>query len=404
MNDPDQWQPLILGQAITQNNIPQDAGIQRYVGAHWGRVTPFAMHRTGSFAYHDAGVPPRTLSEQMRTDWAVEVIRKQSQLAVTSDTIDVSPSRYGNNSLGSNDGTGRALNPVTHAPYPSVVVPVGDFGRVMAEFWADGPRSETPPGHWNVLANNVADHPLCTHTLYGHGDPVDRLEWDVKVALALNGALHDAAITAWEVKREFIASRPISIIRYLSGLGQSSDPGALAYDPNGLPLVPGLIEVITDASSAQGQRHAALSLYVGELAVRGWLGEGIGGVGWVRAQGWVPYQRKTFVTPAFPGFISGHSTFSRAGAEVLAAMTGSEFFPGGVAEYRITTLNFESGPSVPVPLQWATYFDAADQAGQSRLWGGIHVQPDDFVGRQLGHQVGLEAMARAKTYFDGTAR
>ena len=60
-------------------------------------------------------------------------------------------------------------------------------------------------------------------------------------------------------------------------------------------------------------------------------------------------------------------------------------------------------PSVEVRLEWATYQDAADQAGQSRIFGGIHISPDDFVGRRLGHDVGLSAAARARLFFDGSA-
>jgi len=55
-------------------------------------------------------------------------------------------------------------------------------------------------------------------------------------------------------------------------------------------------------------------------------------------------------------------------------------------------------------LQWATYYDAADQAGISRIYGGIHIQPDDFAGRRVGSKVGIRAVTRAKTFFDGTAR
>ena len=117
------------------------------------------------------------------------------------------------------------------------------------------------------------------------------------------------------------------------------------------------------------------------------------------------YQRRTFVTPAFPGFISGHSTFSRAGAEVLTELSGSAFFPGGLAGFTAPTtyLTFEQGPTAPITLQWATYFDAADQAGQSRIWGGIHITADDYTGRRLGSEVGLRATARALSFFDGTA-
>jgi hypothetical protein len=66
-------------------------------------------------------------------------------------------------------------------------------------------------------------------------------------------------------------------------------------------------------------------------------------------------------------------------------------------------LFFEQGPSAPVTLQWATYFDAADQAGQSRVWGGIHVQADDFEGRKVGDAVGKSVLSLVETYFDGSA-
>ena len=130
------------------------------------------------------------------------------------------------------------------------------------------------------------------------------------------------------------------------------------------------------------------------------------GTRWVVARGWVPYQRATFVTPAFPGYFSGHSTFSRSAAEVLTRLTGNDYFPGGLAEFvmpRNTFLQFELGPSEDVRLQWARYFDAADQAGQSRLWGGIHVQADDFTGRTRGDLIGIAASDKALTYFNGTA-
>jgi hypothetical protein len=126
------------------------------------------------------------------------------------------------------------------------------------------------------------------------------------------------------------------------------------------------------------------------------------GVRWTLATNWWPYQRITFVTPAFPGYVSGHSTFSRAGAEVLAAITGTPFFPGGIGIYSNYSLAFEKGPSQPVQLQWGTYFDAADQAGLSRLWGGIHVSVDDLTGRVLGSQCGQGAWTLAKKFFDGS--
>jgi hypothetical protein len=413
LKEPERWQPLNLSVAATQNGIILPAGLQDYVGAQWGGVTPFAMKRTSDkVPWHDPGPAPQLGPDMKR--WIVEVVQKTAAVDPSDPaTIDISPAAYGHNTLGTNDGKGWAKNPVTGEPYAPEVVPKADFFRVMAEFWADGPRSETPPGHWNVLANMVADSPSVKRQLFGRGPPLDPLAWDVHVYLALNGAVHDAAISAWDVKRRATTVRPISLVRWMGGKGQSSDPKGPSYDPDGLPLVPGLIEVITKESSAPGQRHANLAFYVGQVAVRDWLGEPgdrknqISGVGWVRAVDWITYQRRTFVTPAFPAYISGHSTFSRAAAEVLASLTGSPYFPGGFGEYvarKNEFLQFEKGPSTDVRLQWASYYDASDEAGQSRLWGSIHIPPDDFAGRKVGHLVGLDAIAVASKYFDGTAR
>lgn len=405
------WQELNLAQGETQNGLIVP-GQQTYIGPNWGFVTPFALPpEDGDGVHHDVEVVPTLESPEMDA-WVLDVIERTADLApVEGVNIDISPGAYGNNPLGTNDGTGHPMNPVTGQPYAPNVVPKGDFARVLAEFWADGPKSETPPGHWNTLANTVSDD-IVEHRLWGEGESVDRLEWDVKLYFALNGAVHDAAITAWGVKRKYLASRPITLIRYKAGLGQSSDPNAASFHALGLPLKPGVVELITTESAAPGQRHHHLRWWIGEVAIRSWLGEPgdraneLGGIGWIRAVDWIPYQRRTFVTPAFPGLISGHSTFSRAGARLLTEFTGSEYFPGGLGEYEARAgqyLVFEDGPSVPVKLQWATYNDAADQAGQSRIWGGIHIWPDDYQGRILGERVGEDAAARARTWFDGSA-
>ncbi len=64
-------------------------------------------------------------------------------------------------------------------------------------------------------------------------------------------------------------------------------------------------------------------------------------------------------------------------------------------------MEFEIGPTEDLTLQWATYYDAADEAGISRLWGGIHVAADDFPGRILGSKVGTDAYLLAEQYFTG---
>lgn len=408
--DPTKWQQLILAEAVTQNGIPEGSGVQGYIGAHWRDVTPFAITRPAEGGLYFDVPAPTTLDDEL-VEATVELVVKSSGMDPNDDTmIDISPGAIGNNPLGTNDGTGYDVNPATGLPYEPELVRLGDFSRVLAEFWADGPASETPPGHWNTVANDVADSAGFERRLFGTGDELDALSWDVHMYFALNGAVHDAAIAAWEQKREFLTARPITLIRTLGALGQRTNPDGPSYNPNGLPLVDDVIEVITDESSAPGQRHAHLRRYIGEVAVRSWRGEPgdrkgeVSGVGWLRATEWIPYQRRTFVTPAFPGFVSGHSTFSRSAAEVITEITGSAYFPGGIGGYSFDPgwLTFEKGPSASIELRWATYYDAADQAGQSRLWGGIHVRQDDFNGRIMGSQIGAQAIELANEYFTGT--
>lgn len=410
MADPNAWQPLIP---------PGAFGVQSFLTPFWRQVTPFAIVRPGpDQPYLDPGPPPLLggAGDAALKLAVLELIQASASLDPGLGVIiDRSPSVVGNNSLGADDGSGHPVNPATGQPYPPNPMLLGDFGRVSAEFWADGPASSTPPGHWNEIANAVVQHADFERRLGGRGPMLGRLEWDVKMYLALNGALHDAAIATWETKRQYDSSRPISLIREMGAFGQSSDPDGLAYHPLGLPLEAGLVEVITAISAAPGERHAHLSDHIGEIAVLGWLGHPadpetqIGGVGWLRAVDWWPYQERSFVTPPFGGYTSGHSGFSRAAAEVLAGLSGSTWFPGGLAGYTVAadgpgySLNFEYGPSAPVELQWATYFDAADEAGQSRIWGGIHPVFDDHSGRIIGSAVGQQALARAFELFGAPA-
>jgi hypothetical protein len=415
MVDPNRWQPLQLAHMISQNGIPIENGIQQNIAPHWGHVKSFALPVAGASGVPiDPGPPPlfASVTDQAYKDAAIEVIRASSQLDPASDaTIDISPGAFGANSLGANDGQGHPVNPATGKPYAPAVVKIADFARALTEFWADGPKSETPPGHWNTVANAVSDELDPDLRIGGAGETIDRLQWDVKLYLALNGAVHDAAIAAWGLKGHYDSVRPISMIRYLAGQGQSSDPSLASYDPDGIPLVPDLVELITAETTAAGARHAALKGHEGEIAIRAWQGNpedpatGNGGVDWILAGDWVPYQLPTFVTPSFSGFTSGHSTFSRSAAEVLTGFTGSEYFPGGSSSWTTKPgeLKVEFGPSQDVTLEWATYYDAADQAGISRIYGGIHIPADDFKGRIVGSQCGKEAWALAQRYFAGTA-
>ncbi|MEY3368384.1 MAG: hypothetical protein RI973_1539, partial [Bacteroidota bacterium] len=440
--DLNRWQPLSLQQIIDQSGNPIAGNVQRCLNPEWGQVLPFSLRDEDAVVYQrlgfdykvylDPGPPPLLdtsatggLSDEYK--WGHELVSVWASHLDPSDGIlwDISPASIGNvqnlpTSIpdyrdfydltgGGDSGKGWSLNPVTGQPYTPQIVPRGDYARVLAEFWADGPDSETPPGHWFSILNYVNDQPGLVKKVRGQGPLCTDLEWDVKCYFTLGGVLHDAAIAAWGIKGWYDSSRPVTAIRGMAELGQCSNPQLPNYHPGGLTLIPGFVELIEQGDSLQGEDDQ----YVGEIKLYTWRGPGyikdpesdMAGVGWVRARDWYPYQRPTFVTPPFPGFISGHSTYSRTAAEVLTAITGSPFFPGGLGEFHCRKneyLVFEEGPSVDLTLQWATYRDAADQCSLSRIWGGIHPPFDDIPGRLIGIEVGQRAYTLAESYFLGT--
>ena len=443
MTDPNRWQPLSLSQYVDQNGHVFPAGTPKCLTPEWGAVAPFALtsadltygNRNGYdwYIWRDPGPEPMldTLNPQSDNSvayrWSHTLVSVWSSHHTPADSvmIDISPANIGNvqtypasvadypsfyNLTGGGDnGTGRPQNPRTGIPYAHQVVPRGDYTRVLAEFWADGPNSETPPGHWFVILNYVTDQPGFQKKFMGTGPVLDGLEWDVKAYFALGGAVHDAAISAWALKGWYDSSRPISVLRWMADKGQCSDTTLPRYSPAGISLMPGYIELVQPGDPLAGVGN----VNVNKIKLWAWRGtQYVGnpatttaGVGWILADEWVPYQRPTFVTPPFPGFISGHSTFSRAAAEVLTAFTGDEYFPGGMGEFyapKNAFLRTEEGPSVDVTLQWATYRDAADQCSLSRIWGGIHPPMDDIPGRLMGKQVGISAFNLASKYFNGT--
>lgn len=478
LEHPNNWQEIWLNLIIDQQGNIIDGNVPKFVGPHWGHVTPFALreeHKTPGKpgVYLDPGPPPQLGADEDQTaawmDTFTDVLLTASVLDPDlPETIDVSPAVWGNNPLGSNENPGHGpTNPVTGEPYEPNVILYADYGRLIAEFWADGPQSSTPPGHWNEVSNDyVADHPLFEHRMQGTGPQLDRLEWDVKMYLAINGAAHDAAVACWGVKGYYDFVRPVSAIRYMADRGQSSDPRLPSYHPHGLPLIEGTIELITEETIKPGGKHAHLAemvldefgncvfdenfecmydaeQFIGEIAVKGWPGpaeyhphdpemldpDGFGpfgfpnvwtqpefwvgadgkdysGVRWIRGKRWTTYQLTTFITPPFAGYTSGHTTFSRAIAEVLADLTGSIYFPGGLAEYHFPALewlDFEEGPSEDVTLQWTSYFDMSDQSARSRIYGGIHPYVDDIPARFQGHEIGLIVAEQALKYFNGEA-
>ena len=381
--------------------------------------------------YHDPGPPPAydgTLADQYKWNFALVAAWASHLSTDDGTTMDVSPASVGNLddadyptqfedyerfydfNEGGDPGDGYDVNPATGAPYETHrSCREVDYVRVLAEFWADGPDSETPPGHWFVIANEVSDHPSLERRYMGSGGELPKLEWDAKLYFALGGAMHDVAVAAWGIKGYYDYIRPISAIRAMADLGQGSDADSPSYHVDGIPLREGLVELVGEDDPLAGEDGE----HVDKVKLYSWRGHGfvedpetdVAGVGWILAENWWPYQRPTFVTPPFAGYVSGHSTYSRAAAEVLTAFTGDEYFPGGMSSFEIRRnefLVFEEGPSVDMRLEWARYRDAADQCSLSRIWGGIHPPADDIPGRLIGIEVGLDAFELANRYFRGT--
>jgi hypothetical protein len=444
LTDPNRWQQLSLETFIDQSGNLISNSTPDFLSPEWGNVTPFSLKESNKqvftregnnyVVYHAPGNPPQlditsqnTSSEQYKWGFSLVSIWGSHLDPSDGNVLDISPKSIGNISIGDmpltfgnlpnfyntlnggDIGTGYAVNPKTNTPYTEQVVPMGDYGRVLSEFWADGPDSETPPGHWFALMNYVSDHALTVKKFEGVGDELSNLEWDVKSYFILGGAMHDSAITAWSIKGWYDYLRPISAIRYMANLGQSTDNTLSNYHIGGIPLEAGKIEVVEIGDDLAGRSDE----HVGKLKLYTWKGHAFignpntdtAGVGWILAEDWMPYQRPSFVTPPFAGYVSGHSTFSRAAAEVLTRITGDPYFPGGIGEFvakKDEFLVFEEGPSQDIILQWATYRDASDQCSLSRIWGGIHPPSDDIPGRLMGAQIGIDAFEFGKMFFDKT--
>ena len=246
--------------------------------------------------------------------------------------------------------------------------------------------------------------------MQGKGEILNDLEWDVKSYFTLAGTMHDAAISAWGIKGWYDYIRPICAIRYMADQGQSSDALLPNYSSKGIHLIPGFIEQVDSNDALVGANFKNLN----KIKLFAWKGPDyivdpktdVAAVGWILAENWWPYQRPSFITPPFAGYISGHSTYSRAAAEVMTALTGDAYFPGGMGVFHAAKnefLVFEDGPSESIDLQWATYRDASDQCSLSRIWGGIHPPADDMPGRKIGKVIGKEAFELAMQYFAGVA-
>jgi len=292
MAAPGNWQPLTYADASGAVVTPV------YLAACWGRMTPFALASADQFRPG----PPAAFGTPEYAAQAQHILDVQAALT--------------------------------------------ERQKVIAEYWADGPKSELPPGHWCLFAQFVSQRD-------NHDD--DR---DVLLFFALANALSDAAIAAWDAKRAYDSERPITAIRYLMQGKSITGYGA-----------PGV---------AAGLRQIA-----GET--------------------WIPYQPSTFPTPPFPEHVSGHSAFSAAAAEVLQRFTGSDVFGGSYTKPAHSMAIEPALPSTDVTLSWTTFSDAADEAGISRIYGSIHFDNANTAGKEVGRQVGALVFDKAQRYWMGQA-
>lgn len=292
INDPNRWQPLRM------SNGQGGFVIQKYVAPHWGNVKPFALIRPDQFAPKEPYFYPKDAAQYL----------KQAQ-----QILDYSAN-------------------------------LTEREKVIAEYWADGPNSELPPGHWTLFAEVVSarDH----HTL----------DQDVKMFFAMTNAVFDAGISVWHFKRFYDYVRPVTAVHFLFA----------------------------------GQQ------------VQAWAGPGLG-TRVMDGANWRPYQPFTFVTPPFAEYVSGHSTFSAAAATVLKLFTGSDRFGHSVTIPAGQSF-VEPGlvPASNLTLRWRTFSDAADEAGISRRYGGIHFRDGDLQARKMGKKIGKQAWRKAVAYFNGT--
>ena len=214
--------------------------------------------------------------------------------------------------------------------------------KLSVEYWADGPSSELPPGHWGLLAQHISKRDF------------NSIDKDVKMFFAMHNASFDAGIVAWHLKRKYVGVRPITAVRYFR-------QGTQVFAWGG----PNQPNKMIDGGK------------------------------------WTPYNPGSNLTPSFPGFISGHSTFSAASATVLRAFTGTDnlafstVIPAGFGRVEANV------PAVATTLSYATLSAAVADAGLSRLYAGIHFSDDNTIGQDLGNRVGAQAWEKAQFLFDG---
>lgn len=449
LKDPNRWQPIDINNFVNLKGIDvtlpewnwlfvRDQTV--FTTPEWGEVVPFSLdstdlkvlERDGEWkVFVDPGPPPLltnkgldSSSQYYKWGFALNAVWSSFLDPADSIRIDMSPRAIGNikqypNSIdeydefykllegGVSGSDGHSLNPVTGIAYEKNEVLRADYLRVIAEYWVDAINTYSPPGHWMDHLTLTSYDPKFEKRWRGKGASLSQLDWDIKSYFTLAGAMHDAAIACWSVKGYYDYVRPMTAIRYMASKGQSSDSLLPSYHPHGITLIDNHIELIEANDPLVGDEKENLH----KIKIRAWRGPSVindpftetAGVGWVLGENWWPYQRYSFATPTFAGYVSGHSTFSPCGAEVLSLITGNPYFPGGMHSFTAKAgefLEFEDGPTTDITLQWATYHDAAAETCLSRIYGGIHPPCDDLPGRKMGISVARKAVDKAEKYFD----
>jgi hypothetical protein len=200
--------------------------------------------------------------------------------------------------------------------------------KALVEFMRDGPKSVQQAGHWFIFSEYVSARDR--HTL----------DQDVKMYFLVEAAAMDAFIACWDAKMFYDFARPYSLV----------------HD------------------------------YYRDQIIKIWGGPADGMIA-AKGEKWRPYSPDTFLCPAFPAYVSGHSSVSGACSEVLRLFTGSDFF-GDEVKRVPGELTEPDNKSDTVVLRFPTFTQTADMAGLSRVLGGYHVSSDNVEGLKLGRNVG----------------
>src|SRR6056297_1902803 len=240
--------------------------------------------------------------------------------------------------------------------------------KMVAEFWEDGPGSSYPPGAWMTLAQYVSQRD-------GHDAATDAL-----LFMTMGNAMFDAAVATWDAKVHFDYARPVTVIRDLGQLGLIGEQG---------------IDELTGEPGYVIQAFGGIDPNTGTSL----------GTRTILAENFITYQLPGGEqSPPFAEYTSGHSTFSGAGAVVLAAFTGSDHFDAQVTVASGTSAFDAALPTQTYLFEWDTFSQAANDAGFSRIYGGIHFSDGNLDGLGSGAKIGSDAYDLASEFANGTAQ